>query len=194
MRQSWPQIDAAVLKRVRRGEREAQESLYRALSPAVYTLCRRMLGSASLAEDALHETFLEVFTKAHGYRGEAAPGAWVRRIAINKCLMHWRSSWVSRRSDFNPGEALVAEQPAHCETSRARLAVALDSLSPIARMVVWMHDVEGYTHMEIGRMTGRTPSFSKSQLARAHERLRALLKDALDESEIPLCPRELKTY
>jgi RNA polymerase sigma-70 factor (ECF subfamily) len=49
------------------------------------------------------------------------------------------------------------------------------SLPPLTRTVVWLHDVEGYTHAEIARLTGRTVSFSKSQLARAHQRLRELL-------------------
>ena len=53
---------------------------------------------------------------------------------------------------------------------------ALDRLGETARLVVWLHDVEGYTHAEIGALLGGTPSLSKSQLARAHERLRELLE------------------
>ena len=52
---------------------------------------------------------------------------------------------------------------------------ALATLPPLTRSVVWLHDVEGYTHGEIARLMGRTASFSKSQLARAHQRLRELL-------------------
>ena len=48
-------------------------------------------------------------------------------------------------------------------------------LEPISRAVVWLHDVEGYTHAEIGRLLGKSSSFSKSQLARTHRRLQALL-------------------
>ena len=47
----------------------------------------------------------------------------------------------------------------------------------ISRTVVWLYDVEGYTHKEIGALMGKTTSFSKSQLARAHKRLRELLDD-----------------
>jgi len=55
------------------------------------------------------------------------------------------------------------------------LAVAADvsALAPTARAVVWMYEVEGYSHEEIAREFGRSVSFSKSQLARAHARLRA---------------------
>jgi RNA polymerase sigma-70 factor (ECF subfamily) len=53
---------------------------------------------------------------------------------------------------------------------------ALARLGAQARAVVWLHDVEGYTHAEIGALFGASASFSKSQLARAHERLRDLLQ------------------
>jgi RNA polymerase sigma-70 factor (ECF subfamily) len=58
---------------------------------------------------------------------------------------------------------------------RIELERALDALPATARAVVWLHDVEGLTHREIAKLMGRTASFSKSQLARAHERLRTLL-------------------
>jgi RNA polymerase sigma-70 factor (ECF subfamily) len=69
---------------------------------------------------------------------------------------------------------------------------ALDEVPDMARAVVWLHDVEGYTHAEIGRLMGRTASFSKSQLARAHERLRSLLEGVEEEGE-SLCTTVLKT-
>ena len=61
---------------------------------------------------------------------------------------------------------------------------ALAALPAITRSVVWLHDVEGYTHGEIARLLGRTASFSKSQLARAHVRLRELLEPA----QLPVAP------
>ena len=65
--------------------------------------------------------------------------------------------------------------------ARSDLERALATLPPLTRSVVWLHDVEGYTHGEIAAMLGGTPSFSKSQLARAHARLRELL-DGPNES------------
>ena len=58
---------------------------------------------------------------------------------------------------------------------RMDLEASLERLSETSRAVVWLHDVEGYTHEEIAAMMGKTPSFSKSQLARAHVRLRRWL-------------------
>jgi len=52
---------------------------------------------------------------------------------------------------------------------------AFEQLTDTSRAVVWLHDVEGYTHEEIGELMGKSVSFSKSQLARAHVRLRGML-------------------
>ena len=66
-------------------------------------------------------------------------------------------------------------------------------LPDVSRAVVWLHDVEGYTHKEIGQLMDRTTSFSKSQLARAHERLRALLEEHASEDGTQVCTPALKT-
>lgn len=181
-----PTIDAAVLERAQRGDREAHALLYRAFASMVYTLAYRMLASRPVAEDVLQETFVEVIRKIGSYRGDAEIGFWVKRVAINKCLMYLRSSWVARRVDAEDIDAYAGVQhdPAEHQVALQR---ALAELSDTARAVVWLHDVEGYTHQEIGRMMGRTASFSKSQLARAHDRLRLCLQGTLEETPAELC-------
>jgi RNA polymerase sigma-70 factor (ECF subfamily) len=184
-------VSVEIVERAKGGDRAAHAELYALFAASVFTLARRMLASKVLAEDVLQETFVEVLCNIGRFRGEADVGTWIKRIAINKCLMHVRSSWVSRRgqtSDEPAGEhrnGTLDEQMA--------LERALDAVPDVARAVVWLHDVEGYTHAEIGRLMGRTTSFSKSQLARAHERLRALLEGPSIESETNLCTPELKT-
>jgi len=166
--------------------------LYTALGPAVFTLARRMLASRSLAEDVLHDTFVEAFTKLGELRTDADFAAWARRIAVNRCLTHIRSAWVARRCEWPREEPSAGTPVTEAAVTSMRLEAALDALPDRARAVVWLHDVEGYTHREIGALMGRTSSFSKSQLARAHARLRVLLTD--DTSEDPtLCVGELKT-
>ncbi len=184
-----PPVPSEVLERARRGERTAHAELYASFAGPVFTLARRMLASSSLAEDVLQETFVEVLCNIGRFRGEAEVGTWVKRIAINKCLMHVRSSWVSRRG---PSGDEPASEDRGALDDQMVLERALDQVPDVARAVVWLHDVEGYTHAEIGRLMGRTASFSKSQLARAHVRLRGLLEGAEVESETNLCTPELK--
>jgi len=182
-----PEANPAVIAAACAGDRQAHARLYELYAPLVYTLARRMLASAALAEDVLQETFVEVLGKIDTFRGDSGFGYWVRRIAVNKCLMHLRSSWVSRRSSDRPPELAADDDRAERLESREALETALAALTPAARAVVWLHDVEGYTHREIAESMGKTTSFSKSQLARAHERLRELLARHGAENGVEQC-------
>ena len=148
----------------------------------------------AMAEDILQETFIEVIRKIDTYRGDAGFGFWVRRIAVNKCLMHLRSPWSSRRVDMELSDAVCPRAAGKQAEKQIILERALAELPETSRVVVWLHDVEGYTHKEIGQMMSRTTSFSKSQLARAHERLRIILSDDCPEDEEQICTPALKTY
>lgn len=161
----------------------SQEAIYRNFCDPVFALASRLLGRPELAEEVLQDTFVEVLRHLGTYRGDAPLGAWIRSIAVNKCLMHFRSGWVRySRSGEELWDLLEhTRDGAPAALASLDLESALTHLSPTARMVVWLYDVEGYTHREIGALMGRTTSFSKSQLARAHRRLRELLDiDALE--------------
>jgi RNA polymerase sigma-70 factor, ECF subfamily len=186
-----PPVPVEVVARARAGDRAAHAEIYAAFGGPVFTLARRMLASKAIAEDVLQETFVEVICNIDRFRGDAEIGTWIKRIAINKCLMHVRSSWVSRRGPAV--DDVVGEQRSGWVDDQMALERALDRVPDVARAVVWLHDVEGYSHAEIGRLMGRTTSFSKSQLARAHERLRELLEGTEAQGETSLCTPELKT-
>lgn len=182
-------VDEVTLARARAGDRDAQAVIYTAYARLVYTLARRMVQSPEVADEIMQDTFVEVIRKLDTFRGDAPLGAWIRKIAVNKSLMHLRSAWRRYAMPMAPeGEDRLVPQPdpgpgrATPAQAQIDLEAALDTLSPTARTVVWLHDVEGYTHVEIARMMSRTTSFSKSQLARAHKRLRARLLSN-DETE-----------
>ncbi len=162
-----------LVARARSGDVAALEALYRAFETPVYNLARRIMGSPEDAEDVLQETFLEVVKSIRHYRGEGHLWGWIRRIAASKALMR------IRREEVRAAEALDEEAmgsaPAMGVPARIDLERAFERLSETSRAVVWLHDVHGYTHEEIAEMMGRTVSFSKSQLARAHARLRQWL-------------------
>ncbi len=186
------EVDTATVAGAQKGNRVAHARLYEAYSPMVYTLARRMLVVPAIAEDVLQETFVEVIRKIDTFRGDANVGFWIRRIAVNKCLMYLRSSWNSRRVDIALPDV---PSPGGGEQAVRQLALefALAKISPTARTVVWLHDVEGYTHKEIAGLMGKTTSFSKSQLARAHKRLKGYLDDDCTEDGTGLCTPVLQT-
>ncbi|MEJ1961366.1 MAG: sigma-70 family RNA polymerase sigma factor [Gammaproteobacteria bacterium] len=181
-----------IVLQARCGQESAQAHIYSALGPAVHGLIRRIVNNRALAEDLFQDTMMTVFERLGSFRGEAPLGAWVRQVAVTRCLMYLRSPWhrarlaLDRPDDAfaaNDGAGFTPGQP-QARDELLRLAMpdgwsdqmdlerALATLSPTARAVVWLYDVEGYSHEEIARQFGRSVSFSKSQLARAHARLR----------------------
>ena len=175
------QIDPAIIKRAARGDARAHEILYRAFATPVYSLCLRFTRVPAHAEDLVQETFIEVMRSIGQFRGEAAIGSWIRRIAVTKALMFLRSAWTARSQslgeswdDVTPGDAASHGISRHPDDA-LDLDAALANLSSVSRAVVWLHDVEGFTHKEIAAAMGKTESFSKSQLSRAYQRLRPML-------------------
>lgn len=171
-------IDEVLLREACAGREPAQRALYLALAPATLTLIRRLVGHRALSEDIFQDTMMAFYERLPQFRGEAPLGAWLRRIAIRRCLMYLRSPWQRARLCLEPVDFGVAAEVAALITpgyagELIDLERALASLAPTARAVVWMYEVEGYSHEEIAREFGRSLSFSKSQLARAHRRLRA---------------------
>ncbi|MDX2122694.1 MAG: sigma-70 family RNA polymerase sigma factor [Gemmatimonadota bacterium] len=162
-----------VLSRARAGDAAALERVYRAYETPVYNLARRICRTVEDAEDVLQETFFEVCRSIGQYRGDGSLWGWVRSIAASKALMRLR------RNKYRDTDEL--DEEFHRPTMkvdgglRMDLEAALERLPETSRAVVWLHDVEGYTHEEIAGMMGKTVSFSKSQLARAHTRLRRWL-------------------
>ncbi len=161
-----------LVARAKAGDLEALEALYRAFETPVYNLARRMCRTSEDAEDVLQETFLEVVRSIKSSRGEGHLWGWVRRIAASKALMRLRSEKLRATDELHDESA---GGPPASVGARIDLERAFDQLSETSRAVVWLHDVEGFTHEEIAEQMGRTVSFSKSQLARAHARLRRLL-------------------
>ena len=170
-----------LLARARGGDDAAQAALYAALAPATHALIRRLVAGRALAEDLFQDTMMTVFERLSAFRNEGPLGAWVRRIAVTKCLMYLRSPWHRARlrllddSDNEDDFGIAASQLPVTTAPRAEtfdVERALASLSPTTRAVVWLFEVEGFSHQEIAQSFGRSVSFSKSQLARAHRRLR----------------------
>ena len=174
-------IEPAIIERAASGDRKAHEIIYRAFATPVYSLCLRLTRVPAHAEDLLQDTFIEIMRSVGQFRGEAPIGGWVRQVAVSKALMFLRSSWQrqGRSLDENweettPGVHLATES----NDEAIDLESALGLLPDTARAVVWLHDVEGFTHREIAKFMGRSESFSKSQLSRAYRRLRPFLEGA----------------
>jgi RNA polymerase sigma factor (sigma-70 family) len=133
----------------------------------------------ALAEDLVQDTMISMYEHLGDFRGEAPFGIWVRKIAVSRCLMAFRSPWHRARVTLDSWADAGISVPVERDGRTADLIDlerALARLSPMTRTVVWLYDVEGWSHEEIATSFGRSVSFSKSQLARGHARLRNELK------------------
>ena len=169
--------ETELIRRLKDGDQTVARTLYEAHVDRIFRLCYRFAGEYDLAQDFTQETFVQAFTKIGSFRGESAFGTWIAAIATNVSLNELRK--VRRFSDRQTelDERMhVATPPRQLEPDlRADLHRAIDALPERSRTVFLLHDVEGYTHAEIGAILGIEAGTSKSQLFRARRKLRKAL-------------------
>jgi RNA polymerase sigma-70 factor (ECF subfamily) len=176
-------LDRELAQRCRRGELGAFEELYKRYGSRLFTLAYRMTGSAADAEDLVQDVFLQAYRRLDTYRGEAALGTWLHRLAVNACLDFMRSKQGRRQRMTDTADDLDAlESPAagpwraDAALDRLDLERAIAQLPPSYRRAFLLHDVEGLEHHEIGEALGIAEGTSKSLLFKARTRLRSLLR------------------
>jgi RNA polymerase sigma-70 factor (ECF subfamily) len=172
-----------LIARVLAGDPAAQRELYDAHVDRVYRLAYRMTGDDQQAQDCTQDTFVRVFDRLAEFRGEAALSTWIHSVATSVVLNSLRTVKRIRGREV-PEEAAVdlGHTPVRAEPDlKRRLRDAIESLPAKLRMVFVMHDVEGYTHEEIGGALGVPVGTSKAQLFRARARLRESLADFAGE-------------
>jgi len=171
-------VPATLLARARRGEAAAFEQLYRSFERPVFTLALRLTGRREEAQDVLQETMIKLLDRIAGFRGDSPFWGWLRQIAVNEALMLLRRRGrLLAEGEFDEAALSDTEQMLPPRAADAAiLGRALASMPGATRSVLWLYHAEGYTHEEIAAAMGKSPSFSKSQLARGTRRLRALLE------------------
>ena len=175
------EADLALVARCRNGDLGAFEELYKAHAGRLYSLAFRMLGNAADAEDLLQEIFLSAHRKLESFRGDAALGTWLYRLAMNQILDHVRSR-AARTGQLTDGlddASVLADAGEHRLADRAVARIdlerALGELPDGCRAAFVLHDVEGLEHKEIADVLGIAEGTSKSQVHKARLRLRKLL-------------------
>ena len=179
-----PPTDQITIRRAINGDESALRAIWTQHAPRIDALVRRLVGDPDQAADVAQEVWIQIFRALPGYRGDSQFSTWAHRIAVNRTLNALRSL---RR--VSAAEVEIEEDSSMVEHDgdRSMLAQTIDEavqkLSPGARHVFVLHDVEGYTHEEIATELGITSGGSKSQLFKARAKLRRLLAPLMDESQ-----------
>jgi RNA polymerase sigma-70 factor (ECF subfamily) len=180
------QVDPALVRAVQRGETGAMDALIRGTYADVYALCRRLLGDPADAADATQEVYLRVVRSVLGFRGEAAFGTWLHRVAVNVCMSALRRRGDVRARGQSAGtvdavfddmvstDASPEDRVTNADLAR-RTAKALAELTEDAREVVVLRDVQGLSTKETAELLGVSEGAVKVRLHRAHAKLRELV-------------------
>jgi len=178
----YSEAESSLIASCLKGSRTAQHTMYKRYCDAMYNVCYRILGSEPEAEDALQESFIDVFRRLNTFRGESSLGAWIKRIVINHCLNQLKRRIVI----FSPMEDHFTETISDerdddydTEYDVRRVKDAIMKLPDGYRQVLTLYLIEGYDHGEIATILGIQETGSKSQYSRARARLRELLKPQL---------------
>ena len=145
----------------------------------MYNVVYRILRDESSAEDVLQEAFINAFKNLGYYRGDAAFGAWLKRIVVNKAITHINKRKLERISDHEQLDVIV-EEPYELDQfpfTVEKVREAIFKLPDGYRMVLSLYLLEGYDHEEIAQVLGITESTSKSQFSRAKKKLLEILKE-----------------
>src|SRR3981189_2260811 len=176
-------FDQLDLKRAIDGDERAMQRLWSQHSPHIDAVVRRLCDDAELAADISQEVWMQIFRALPSFRGDAQFGTWAHRIAVNRTLNALRRTRRTAALEVDVDDESASVEP---EAERALLAASIEEaaakLSPGARTVFLLHDVEGYTHEEIATQLGITAGGSKSQLFKARAKLRKLLAHLIDTS------------
>ncbi|MBK6490111.1 MAG: sigma-70 family RNA polymerase sigma factor [Gemmatimonadetes bacterium] len=173
--------DSALIQRAIDGDERAMRQLWSQHAPHIDAVVRRLAGHEEEAVDIAQEVWIQIFRALPTYRGDSQFGTWAHRIAVNRTLNALRRTRRLSKIETDIDEATASVEHG---SERAMLAASIEDatarLSPGARTVFVMHDVEGYTHEEIATALGITAGGSKSQLFKARAKLRKLLAPVID--------------
>jgi len=174
-----------IIRRAIDGDEGALRALWTRHAPHIDIVVRRLVGGdMDLAADIAQEVWIQIFRALPSYRGDSQFSTWAHRIAVNRTLNALRKSRRPANLEIEVTEDSASFEP---DTDRSFIAQSIEEaaakLSPGARAVFVLHDVEGYTHEEIALELGITAGGSKSQLFKARAKLRKLLAHLIEVKE-----------
>jgi RNA polymerase sigma factor (sigma-70 family) len=170
----------SLLEGCRKGDRKAQESLYKTLASRMMGVCMRYAKDSYEAEDVLQMGFVKVFQKVSEFRGEGSFEGWIRRIMVNTAIESYRKNL--RNLNLVDIDEVYDQPQSTFDMSGLELKDLLKLVQKLSngyRLVFNMYVIEGYSHKEIAGQLGITEGASKSQLSRA----RAILKEKIIKME-----------
>lgn len=174
---SRPATSADTVKRILAGDIDAFEPIYRAHSGLIFGLCLRMSGDAVLAQELTQSVFVRAWERLHSFRGDAAFGSWLHRIAVNVVLEQLRSDRRRSARVVIESDATSDLETAVAKSADERLDIddAISRLPRGARVAFVLYAIEGYSYEEMSMLTGLAMGTLRAQVFRARQLLISIL-------------------
>ena len=168
------------LKRLKRGEPEAQKELFDKYSPVLLGIAMRYARNREEAEDILQESFIKIFRNVDRFEDRGSFEGWLKRIVINTAIIHYHKAQKDKyHEDVTEVQEIKFESfnPEEPDFTMEELVSAIQSLPSGYRTVFNLYAIEGYKHKEIAQMLGIDVNTSKSQYHRARKFLQKKLSE-----------------
>ncbi len=172
--------ESQIIREACDGDGRAVRALYERYAPRVYAVVRRIAGDDETAQDYAQEAWIRAIRALPTFRGDARFSTWLHRIAVNSALQALRKAETRQKRESPMPDAIPVSSGSGDPLLAVRLEAALDRLPEGMRRVLILHDVEGYTHEDIGELLGVAPGTSKSQLFKARAKMRQWLGSVHD--------------
>ncbi len=172
-----PVDERKLVEAAQRGDQSAFAGLVDLHQRKAYAIARAIVFVHEDAEDAVQEAFLRAYQALGKFRPEEPFGAWLSRIVANAALDITRRKKIRKADELSEFLADRFSNPAESEELRRRLTEALGTLGDRPRSVIVLHDVEGYTHVEIAKLLAIPEGTARSDLHHARRQLRKMLVD-----------------
>ena len=164
-----------LIDKCKKGDRKAQEQLYRQYSNILFGICLKYSRNKTEAEDSLHDSFMTIFEKIGQYKSKGSFEGWIKRITINTVLQKYRKEEYLKVVSDNVEEEVEVES-VYTDIGLQTLLKYIQELPNKYRMTFNLYVLDGYSHKEISSILGTSTGTSKSNLARA----RMILKEKIE--------------
>lgn len=168
-----------IIQGCKKGEKKCQERLVRNYAPGLLAICRRYSRDSESANDALQESFINIFKYINSYSGSGSFEGWMKRIAVNCTITFQKKNF---KVHFEPD--VLHDSSQHCEVpdvysslGKEDILGLLSELPKALYMVFNMHVVEGYSHKEISEMLTISEGTSRASLSRARAKLIQIIEE-----------------
>ncbi len=169
-----------LINNCKKGQRKAQEELYRKYSGVLFGLCLKYSRNKSEAEDNLHDSFMTIYDKIGQFKHKGSFEGWIKRVTVNTVLQKYRKERRLEVVSENFGDTIVDINHEQPDISLKLLLGYIQELPNKYRLTFNLYVMDGYSHKEISEMLGTSTGTSKSNLARA----RMILKEKIEKENI----------